>query len=71
MDRELVRQAEPVEEILTFDIPDDALERAASAEPNALVPISRMTADGPSSKPFTCANSSGSLATRANRSIVV
>ena len=39
MDRELVRQAEPVEEILTFDIPDDALERAASAEPNALTGI--------------------------------
>jgi len=35
MDRETARQAEP-EEILTFDIPDDALERAASAEPNAL-----------------------------------
>ena len=25
MDRELVRQAEPVEEILTFDIADDTL----------------------------------------------
>jgi hypothetical protein len=36
MEREMVRQAEPVEEMLTFDIPDDALERAASAEPNAL-----------------------------------
>jgi hypothetical protein len=36
MDREMVREAEPVEEILTFDIPDEALERAASAEPNAL-----------------------------------
>jgi hypothetical protein len=36
MDRETARQADPVEEILTFDIPDDALERAASAEPNAL-----------------------------------
>jgi hypothetical protein len=36
MDRETARQADPVEEIVTFDIPDDALERAASAEPNAL-----------------------------------
>jgi len=50
MDRETVRQVQAVEEILTFDIPDDALERTASIEPNALtwipVPISRMTADG-------------------------
>jgi hypothetical protein len=36
MASEVIGQAEPVEEILTFDIPDDALERAASAEPNAL-----------------------------------
>jgi hypothetical protein len=36
MDREMVRQAERVEEILTFDIPDDALERAASAGPESL-----------------------------------
>lgn len=55
MDREMVRQAEPVEEILTFDIPDDALERAAIAEPNALtwIPcthLSRMIADGHCSK---------------------
>jgi hypothetical protein len=36
MASEVSGQAEPVEEILAFDIPDDALERAASAEPNAL-----------------------------------
>jgi hypothetical protein len=36
MDREMVREAEPIEEILTFDIPDDALERAASAEGQAV-----------------------------------
>lgn len=36
MDREVLRQAEPAAEILTVDIPDDALERAASAGPNAL-----------------------------------
>jgi hypothetical protein len=36
MDRETVRQVQAVEEILTFDIPDDALERTASIEPNAL-----------------------------------
>ena len=34
MDRDMVRQVEPVEEILTFNVPDDALERAASAESN-------------------------------------
>lgn len=36
MNCERVRQAELVEEILTFNIPDDALERAASAESNRL-----------------------------------
>jgi hypothetical protein len=35
MDRELIRQAEPVEEILTFDVPDHVLERAANAEQQA------------------------------------
>jgi hypothetical protein len=32
MDSELVGQAEADDEIPTFDVPDDALERAASAE---------------------------------------
>jgi hypothetical protein len=31
----VISQAEGDEEILTFDIPDDALERAASTEPTA------------------------------------
>jgi hypothetical protein len=35
VDNEVVGQADGDEEILTFDIPDDALERAASAEQNA------------------------------------
>jgi hypothetical protein len=35
MASEVIGQAEPVEEILTFDIPDDALERAGSAEEQA------------------------------------
>ena len=35
MASEVIGQAEPVEEILTFDIPDDALERAASTEQQA------------------------------------
>jgi hypothetical protein len=36
MDSEVISRPKADEEILTFDIPDDALERAASAEPNAL-----------------------------------
>jgi hypothetical protein len=32
MNKEMTSQAEGDEEILTFDIPDEALERAASAE---------------------------------------
>jgi len=32
MDGSVKSQAEPDEEILTFDVPDDALERAGSAE---------------------------------------
>jgi hypothetical protein len=32
MDNAVIRQAERDEEILTFDIPDEALERAASAD---------------------------------------
>ena len=32
MDSEVVGRAEADDEILTFDIPDDALERAASAQ---------------------------------------
>jgi hypothetical protein len=35
-DHNVIGQAKLDEEIPTFDIPDDALERAASAEPNAL-----------------------------------
>ena len=35
MDNAVTSQAEGDEEILTFDIPDEALERAASAEQNA------------------------------------
>jgi hypothetical protein len=35
MDNEVITQAETDEEILTFDIPDEALERTASAEQNA------------------------------------
>ena len=35
MNGEVVGQAEPDERILTFDIPDDALERAASVERKA------------------------------------
>ena len=32
---EVKSQAEPVEEILTFDVPDDVLERAGGAEQQA------------------------------------
>jgi hypothetical protein len=32
VDNEVISQAQSDEEILTFDIPDDALERAANAE---------------------------------------
>jgi hypothetical protein len=35
MNEETTSQAESDEEILTFDVSDDALERAASAEQNA------------------------------------
>ena len=35
MDNAVTSQAEGDEEILTFDIPDEALERAASAERQA------------------------------------
>jgi hypothetical protein len=35
MDNEVISQAEGDEKILTFDIPDEALERAASAERQA------------------------------------
>jgi hypothetical protein len=35
MDRDLVRQAEAAEEILTIDVPDHVLERAANAEQQA------------------------------------
>jgi hypothetical protein len=36
MDNGVMSQAESDEKILTFDIPDEALERAASAEQNLL-----------------------------------
>jgi hypothetical protein len=36
MDNGVISQAESDEKILTFDVPDEALERAASAEQNAL-----------------------------------
>jgi hypothetical protein len=36
MNKEMTSQAEADEEILTFDVPDDALERAGGAEQNAL-----------------------------------
>ena len=35
MDNEVISHAESDEKILTFDVPDEALERAASAEQNA------------------------------------
>jgi hypothetical protein len=35
MDNEVTRQGDSGEEIFVFDIPDDALERAASAWQNA------------------------------------
>ncbi len=36
MDNGVISQAESDEKILTFDVPDETLERAASAEQNAL-----------------------------------
>jgi hypothetical protein len=36
MDNGVISQAESDEKILTSDVPDDVLERAASAEQNAL-----------------------------------
>jgi hypothetical protein len=36
MDNGVISQAESDEKILTLDVPDEALERAASAEQNAL-----------------------------------
>jgi hypothetical protein len=36
MDNGVISQAESDEKILTFDLPDEVLERAASAEQNAL-----------------------------------
>ena len=35
MEREVIGKAEPDAEILNFDVPDDALERAAGAEQRA------------------------------------
>jgi hypothetical protein len=35
VDTEVISKAESDEKILTFDVPDDALERVASAEQNA------------------------------------
>ena len=39
MNKEIISQAEADEKILTFDVPDDVLERAASAEQNALTVV--------------------------------
>jgi hypothetical protein len=39
MDNEGISQAESDEGVLTFDIPDDALERAASAEQKAFTVV--------------------------------
>jgi hypothetical protein len=36
MDDGMISRAKSDEKILTFDVPDEALERAASAEQNAL-----------------------------------
>jgi hypothetical protein len=36
MDREMIGKAEPDAEISTFDVPDDALERAAGTEQRAM-----------------------------------
>jgi hypothetical protein len=35
MDHEIIGKAEPDAEIVTFDVPDDVLERAAGAEQRA------------------------------------
>ena len=45
MDNEVMSQAESDEKILTFDIPDEALERAASAEQNAFPTMLYCTID--------------------------
>ncbi len=38
-DHHMISQPESDEEILTFDVPDDALERAASAEQKAFTVV--------------------------------
>jgi hypothetical protein len=45
MDNAVTSPAETNEEILTFDIPDDALERAASVEQNAFATMMYCTND--------------------------
>jgi hypothetical protein len=35
MDNEVIGQAKSDEDVLAFDVPDDALERTASTEPKA------------------------------------
>ena len=45
MDNEVMSQAESDEKIPTFDIPDAALERAASAEQNAFPTMLYCTID--------------------------
>jgi hypothetical protein len=35
MDNEVIGQAKSDQDVLAFDVPDDALERAASTEPKA------------------------------------
>jgi hypothetical protein len=44
MDNGVISQAESDEKILTFDVPDQALERAASAEQNAFTMLYSETA---------------------------
>jgi hypothetical protein len=39
MDSEVISQAETDERILTFDVPDEALERAVSAEQQAFTVV--------------------------------
>jgi hypothetical protein len=39
MDKEVISHPETDEKVLTFDVPDDALERAASAEGKAFTAV--------------------------------
>jgi hypothetical protein len=60
MDNAVMSQAESDEEGLTFDIPDDALERAASAEQKAVTAV-YCTYDWCNSWPCSCIGSSKPL----------